>query len=154
MAGMAMDPTAEKPVRNLPASTQPLANDPRPYVSEPTEPKKRYGIGTSTYIRPVNMGHQFRHSTQPSICSSTPVLNINANTRITGRDISTHPKQQHSSTQVSNKSSRVQNNEIIWKERVTRLQRTSRVLNSHAEQLRQNQAPALRLYCMSYQMNR
>ena len=39
---------------------------------EPPEadPKKRYGIGTSTYMKAVNNGHQLCQSTQPCIVMS------------------------------------------------------------------------------------
>lgn len=50
--------------------THPLARLPYPMESEAL-PKKRYGMGTSTYMRPVSSGHQFFHSTQPCRCTSS-----------------------------------------------------------------------------------
>lgn len=44
-------------------ATHPLARS-ELYESVPP-PKKRYGIGTSTYMTPVSIGHQLCHSTQP-----------------------------------------------------------------------------------------
>ena len=46
----------------------PLAKLLPPYIDdEPpdADPKNRYGIGTSTYMKAVSSGHQFCHSTHP-----------------------------------------------------------------------------------------
>lgn len=53
MAGTATEPTAEKPVRNLPASIHELAR------FDPGEPlKKSAGIGTSTYMNAAEGGEE------------------------------------------------------------------------------------------------
>lgn len=41
-------------------------------------PKNSIGIGTKTYMNAVSIGHQLCHSRQPSSCSSTPRLKLNA----------------------------------------------------------------------------
>ena len=109
---MAMEPTAEKPVRNFPASTHlrvqhvsehcehkrgkneleamlepqlqglprphPLANVLPPYEPLSMPPKNSIGIGTSTYMNAVSIGHQLCHSRHPRSCSSTPRLKLKA----------------------------------------------------------------------------
>ena len=51
---MAIEPTAENPVRNFPASIQPLARLLPPYMDDDPEsacPKNSHGMGTSTYMK-------------------------------------------------------------------------------------------------------
>jgi hypothetical protein len=70
IAGMATVPMAENPVKNLPASTHPAAV----LLPLPPPPKKRYGMGTSTYINAVSMGHQLDHRAHP--CTAYSVSGV------------------------------------------------------------------------------
>lgn len=63
IAGMAMLPTADAPVKNFAASIQP---PPSLLVKNWVEPppKNKQGIGTSTYMRADNIGHQLLYRAQ------------------------------------------------------------------------------------------
>jgi hypothetical protein len=77
IAGIAMLPMADAPVRNFAALNHPppslLVKN---WVDPP--PKNRHGIGTRTYIRAANIGHQLLYRAQASICKRILVENINA----------------------------------------------------------------------------
>eukprot|EP00244_Chara_vulgaris_P009626 TRINITY_DN4174_c0_g1_i1.p2 TRINITY_DN4174_c0_g1~~TRINITY_DN4174_c0_g1_i1.p2 ORF type:complete len:121 (+),score=22.73 TRINITY_DN4174_c0_g1_i1:459-821(+) len=80
IAGIAMLPTAENPVKNFAASSQSF-----PYEftvkksDDDPPPKNMQGIGTMMYMRAVSIGHQLFHSAQPRTCSPSPKLKRNAN---------------------------------------------------------------------------
>lgn len=57
-----MLPTADAPVKNLAASIHPPSRLIKNCVDPP--PKNMHGMGTSTYMRADNIGHQLLYSTQ------------------------------------------------------------------------------------------
>ena len=65
---MATAATALNPTRNFPASCQPLAR----LLPPAPPPKNRWGMGTRTNTKAVNMGHQLCHRAQPRNCSNKP----------------------------------------------------------------------------------
>lgn len=71
IAGIAMLPTAEAPVKNLVALAQLLSDS--VYIVEPLEPaKNNIGIGRNTYIIIDNIGHQLLYKAQAKICKTIP----------------------------------------------------------------------------------
>eukprot|EP00268_Persea_americana_P040327 TRINITY_DN4000_c0_g1_i1.p2 TRINITY_DN4000_c0_g1~~TRINITY_DN4000_c0_g1_i1.p2 ORF type:complete len:117 (-),score=20.29 TRINITY_DN4000_c0_g1_i1:263-613(-) len=75
MAGIAMLPTAEAPVKNFVAFTQ--LSPPLEKREEESDPiKNNRGIGRSTYIKTVSMGHQLLNNAHAKICNTIPAETI------------------------------------------------------------------------------
>lgn len=86
IAGMAMLPTAEAPVKNFAISTHPPSSlETKKSVDPPA--KNKHGIGTNTYIKADNIGHQLLYRAQARICKRMLAENINAKPAITPIDI-------------------------------------------------------------------
>lgn len=77
IAGIAMLPTADAPVKNFAAFIQP---PPSLLVKKCVEPppKNKQGIGTNTYKRADSIGHQLLYKTQARICRRKLAENMNA----------------------------------------------------------------------------
>jgi hypothetical protein len=84
IAGIARLPMADAPVRNFAALIHP---PPSLLVKKCVDPppKNRHGIGTRTYMRAANMGHQLLYKAHASICSRMLVENINASPASTAK---------------------------------------------------------------------
>lgn len=78
IAGMAMLPTAEAPVKNFAISTHPPPSSLETKKSVDPSAKNKHGIGTNTYIRADNIGHQLLYRAQARICKRMLAENINA----------------------------------------------------------------------------
>lgn len=86
IAGMAMLPTAEAPVKNFAISTHPPSSlETKKSVDPPA--KNKHGIGTNTYIKADNIGHQLLYRAQARICNRILAENINAKPASTPIDI-------------------------------------------------------------------
>lgn len=75
--GMAMLPTADAPVKNLAASIQPPPSRLIRNCVDPP-PKNKHGMGTTTYIRADNIGHQLLYKAQARICNKMLDENMKA----------------------------------------------------------------------------
>lgn len=84
--GIAMLPTADAPVKNLAASIHPPPSRLIKNCVDPP-PKNMHGMGTSTYMRADNIGHQLLYSTQANICSKMLAENIKASPPSTSKVI-------------------------------------------------------------------
>uniref|UniRef100_A0A7C9DSE3 Uncharacterized protein n=1 Tax=Opuntia streptacantha TaxID=393608 RepID=A0A7C9DSE3_OPUST len=88
--GIATLPTADAPVRNFAASIHPPPSRLIKNCVDPP-PKNMHGIGTSTYMRADNIGHQLLYSTQAcqssNICSKMLAENIKASPPSTSKVI-------------------------------------------------------------------
>jgi len=72
-----MLPTAEAPVKNFAISTHPPSSlETKKSVDPPA--KNKHGIGTNTYIKADNIGHQLLYRAQARICNKILAENINA----------------------------------------------------------------------------
>lgn len=85
IAGIAMLPTADAPVKNLAALIQP---PPSLLVRKRVEPspKNRHGIGSITYMSADNIGHQLLYKAHARICNKMLAENIKASPASTEAD--------------------------------------------------------------------
>jgi hypothetical protein len=70
MLGMAMPPRVDAPVKNLAKFTQLLSDS--EYIEEPSDPAKSKGIGRSTYVIALSIGHQLLYKAHAKICKTIP----------------------------------------------------------------------------------
>lgn len=75
MDGIAMLPTAEAPVKNFVAFTQ-LSPPLEKREEESDAAKNIKGMGRSTYIKTVSIGHQLLYNAHANICNTIPAETI------------------------------------------------------------------------------